>query len=322
MDKKVILLVAFLVIVFALGFSAFYVVKYVAPVKFKDVIKDDGENEMTSFEECAAAGNPIMESYPRQCRAGGKLFVEDIDVEPEEDFEDTFLTYEIFGCDEENYTQTKPQIKRGENVDVEVDGGAVYFTHYLNYVCCADIEVKIANIQKKSDHVFIKLLEKNTGEMCECTCDYDIDMVLSPVLPGDYVVEMWGVGYDNDTKLEMLWKQEFNVEGAPCCDEFPEEVEDIDDIENSAQLANPASVYCEDWGGEVEIRDFLDGSKGFCLFEDGSECEEWDYFRDDCFEGENFCKDMCGDGECQEVVCEAVGCPCSETKQSCAKDCN
>lgn len=32
---------------------------------------------ITSFEECAAAGNPIMESYPRQCRSQeGKLFVE------------------------------------------------------------------------------------------------------------------------------------------------------------------------------------------------------------------------------------------------------
>jgi hypothetical protein len=34
----------------------------------------DGIN---SFEECAAAGNPVMESYPRQCRtADGKHFVE------------------------------------------------------------------------------------------------------------------------------------------------------------------------------------------------------------------------------------------------------
>lgn len=31
-----------------------------------------------SFEECIAAGNPIMESYPRQCRAGKYLFVETV----------------------------------------------------------------------------------------------------------------------------------------------------------------------------------------------------------------------------------------------------
>ncbi len=32
------------------------------------------EGAITSFEECAAAGNPIMESYPEQCVAGGKTF--------------------------------------------------------------------------------------------------------------------------------------------------------------------------------------------------------------------------------------------------------
>lgn len=33
-------------------------------------------SKITNFEECAAAGNPIMESYPRQCRAGDKIFAE------------------------------------------------------------------------------------------------------------------------------------------------------------------------------------------------------------------------------------------------------
>lgn len=37
--------------------------------------------EVSSFEECVEAGNPVMESYPRQCRsAGGVLFVEDVDI--------------------------------------------------------------------------------------------------------------------------------------------------------------------------------------------------------------------------------------------------
>ncbi|MDP2668381.1 MAG: Gmad2 immunoglobulin-like domain-containing protein [bacterium] len=33
---------------------------------------------VTNFEECVKAGNAVMESYPRQCRHGGKTFVEDI----------------------------------------------------------------------------------------------------------------------------------------------------------------------------------------------------------------------------------------------------
>ena len=33
------------------------------------------------------------------------------------------------------------------------------------------------------------------------------------------------------------------------------------------------------------------------------------------------CEDMCGDGICQEVVCQAIGCPCAETAQTCPQDC-
>lgn len=38
------------------------------------VIKD----EVTNFEECVEAGNPVMESYPRQCKAGDEVFTEEI----------------------------------------------------------------------------------------------------------------------------------------------------------------------------------------------------------------------------------------------------
>ncbi len=31
---------------------------------------------VTDFDSCVAAGNPVMESYPRQCAAGGQTYVE------------------------------------------------------------------------------------------------------------------------------------------------------------------------------------------------------------------------------------------------------
>lgn len=40
-------------------------------------------NEVTNFEECVAAGNPVMESYPRQCRHGDETFTENIGTELE-----------------------------------------------------------------------------------------------------------------------------------------------------------------------------------------------------------------------------------------------
>jgi len=39
-----------------------------------------GSASPSNFEECIAAGNPVMESYPRQCRDGKRLFVEEIGV--------------------------------------------------------------------------------------------------------------------------------------------------------------------------------------------------------------------------------------------------
>lgn len=38
---------------------------------------------VTSFEECVSAGNPVMESYPRQCRSGGQNFTESVGNELE-----------------------------------------------------------------------------------------------------------------------------------------------------------------------------------------------------------------------------------------------
>jgi putative hemolysin len=49
------------------------------------------------------------------------------------------------------------------------------------------------------------------------------------------------------------------------------------------ELANPASEYCEENGGKVEIReDESGGQVGYCVFPDGSECEEWAYMRGEC----------------------------------------
>ncbi len=48
-------------------------------------------------------------------------------------------------------------------------------------------------------------------------------------------------------------------------------------------MPNPASVYCEQNGYNLEIRTADDGSQyGVCVSPDGSTCDEWAYFRGDC----------------------------------------
>lgn len=50
-----------------------------------------------------------------------------------------------------------------------------------------------------------------------------------------------------------------------------------------ASMPNPASVYCEQTGNQLEIRTAADGSQnGICVFPDGSTCDEWAYYQGEC----------------------------------------
>lgn len=51
------------------------------------------------------------------------------------------------------------------------------------------------------------------------------------------------------------------------------------DTTTPTQIANPASVYCEQQGGTVEIVDESGGQVGYCNLPDGTRVEEWEYFR-------------------------------------------
>lgn len=115
-------------------------------------------------------------------------------------------------------------------------------------------------------------------------------------------------------------------------------------------IANPASVNCEEKGGTLEIRnDASGGQVGYCKFSNGTECEEWAYFRGECAgpvscagEGESIpviaippvccggltkispkdpqlvgssgiCTSKCGDSVCNSQV---------ESNYNCPSDCN
>jgi len=43
-------------------------------------MQENSDIVVNNFEECIAAGNPAMESYPRQCRHEGVTYVEEIDA--------------------------------------------------------------------------------------------------------------------------------------------------------------------------------------------------------------------------------------------------
>jgi len=46
-----------------------------------------------------------------------------------------------------------------------------------------------------------------------------------------------------------------------------------------AQIGNPASQYCVDQGGTLEMVDETAGTVGYCNLQNGTRVEEWEYFR-------------------------------------------
>lgn len=79
-------------------------------------------------------------------------------------------------------------------------------------------------------------------------------------------------------------------------------------------LANPASAFCEEQGGTVEIvTDAAGNQGGICRLPDGTEIEEWEYYRQ--FSGEGggsglanpaavFCEEQGGIVSGDEPMCE------------------
>jgi hypothetical protein len=52
------------------------------------------------------------------------------------------------------------------------------------------------------------------------------------------------------------------------------------EISPSVGMANPASVFCEKQEGKTVIISEKDGSqRGGCVFKDGRQCDEWQFFR-------------------------------------------
>lgn len=73
-NKGILVALSAIALLFAAGFSVWYLGSQKEDKNPDEVYT----GQVTNFEECVAAGNSVMESYPRQCRHNGTIYIEEI----------------------------------------------------------------------------------------------------------------------------------------------------------------------------------------------------------------------------------------------------
>ncbi|MFM8855947.1 MAG: DUF333 domain-containing protein [Actinomycetota bacterium] len=76
----------------------------------------------------------------------------------------------------------------------------------------------------------------------------------------------------------------------------PSTTEPTSGSDDTSQIANPASVFCVEQGGTLEIVDEADGQVGYCTLPDGTRIEEWEYYRSQNPDMEDSGSELPGDG--------------------------
>lgn len=66
--------------------------------------------------------------------------------------------------------------------------------------------------------------------------------------------------------------------------------EDTTSPADSVGLANPAAVYCEGLGYEMETVETPEGQDSVCIFPDGSQCGQWDFLSGRCGQEFSYCE--------------------------------
>jgi len=59
--------------------------------------------------------------------------------------------------------------------------------------------------------------------------------------------------------------------------------------------ADPAACYCHELGYDMRVEEGPLGQSGICIFPDGTECEEWAFFKGQCGQEWSFCEQQGGE---------------------------
>jgi hypothetical protein len=113
------------------------------------------------------------------------------------------LSYEVSECNQDIGVD---QLADWAKVDIAVQGDAVEIDQNLAYVCCAEVEI---DVEQEED--IVKVIEKNTGDMCRCMCGYEVTARISDLPSGRYTIQVWGVAYRDLESPELLGEEEVEL---------------------------------------------------------------------------------------------------------------
>lgn len=259
--------------------------------------------KITNFEECAAAGNPVMESYPRQCSANGQTFSEKL-IGGERDehgclgpagyswSEDIGACIRTWELDESQQKAAKTAV---ESIN-PVKGTTVIEVETLRCPGCFNVKLELG-LNAGEEIITVKIINWQVSEGTgETKCDADEDCACGTNI-------MTGECFTGNKEYVNVTRQ---------CPDFCTGIAGNFKTRCVEHVCRNVNILNE---GTVCTADAKQCPDGSFVGRIGPNCEF-----SPCH-GEETCKDLCGDGECQEIVCMAIGCPCSETKDSCPQDC-
>ncbi len=116
------------------------------------------------------------------------------------------LAYNVGGCSSMSYNGLTRGYGSTSRIELTTSPSSINMIHHLSYVCCADIVVSLEPMEHRGDHMLLKIVERNVGEMCRCICEYEIAIKIADLEPGRYKIELYGVEYE-DMPAEKLWEE-------------------------------------------------------------------------------------------------------------------
>jgi hypothetical protein len=209
-----------------------------------------------------------------------------------------------------------------DNCLVDYEDGHIAFTALANFQISEANEVEIASFEiQKNDEVNFSEIGNIVLNEDGNSWDIVYEKPGAPALRENLLFSKQSkcfVGKDNTACFPSYWQNGDRVEISGILTATYVEVSTLRVITEDSKMISSEEFdreACLAQGGIIMYPDCV-GCDPYCSFIEGEEVRETLGSED------RLCIGMCGNGECEEIVCMGEGCPCPESASICPEDCN